>query len=405
MDYDRDTDDDMKIESDSDGEIDKKTIQTVIILAATAIAIAVEKYSKIFLHKEPYRIQRLRGITETQLIIDGSERTCRNLIRLSKRAFYSLCDMLRQRGLLYDNKLVQVEEQVVIFLHTVGHNVKNRVVSHMFGHSRETISRYFNKVLDGIMKLYPLLLKPPSTTTHKRITSNGSRFYPYFKDCVGAIDGSHIPAWVQVEQHRSFRDRHGCISQNILAACDFDKKFTYILAGWAGSASDSRILDNTIHRVGEGRLVVSEGKFYLVDAGFPNQKGFLRPFRNVQYHKRFKILKNQPEYPFKTQVKIVNACVLLHNLCLTVNSYEEEESFFEAEEEEESTFNSASITVETDVESEDDDNVVQGIGNVEWDQFREGMADNMWGSWMGGGVDDDDMYNDLNGFDDVNDSD
>ncbi|XP_043703968.1 uncharacterized protein LOC122654064 [Telopea speciosissima] len=292
------------------------------------------------------------------------------------------------------------------------------------------------------MKLYPLLLKPPSTTTHKRITSNGSRFYPYFKDCVGAIDGSHIPTWVQVEQHRSFRDRHGCISQNILAACDFDKKFTYILAGWAGSASDSRILDNAIHRVGEGRLVVPEDKFYLVDAGFPNQKGFLRPFRNVRYHvkewknsnlgpqdkkelfnlrhaslrnciecafgllkKRFKILKNQPEYPFKTQVKIVNACVLLHNLCLTVNSYEEEESFFEAEEEEESTSNNASITVETDVESEDDDNVVQGTGNVEWDQFREGMADNMWGSWMGGGVDDDDMYNDLNGFDDVNDSD
>ncbi|XP_043710577.1 uncharacterized protein LOC122659540 [Telopea speciosissima] len=239
------------------------------------------------------------------------------------------------------------------------------------------------------MKLYPLLLKPPSTTTHKRITSNGSRFYPYFKDCVGAIDGSHIPAWVQVEQHRSFRDRHGCISQNILAACEFDKKFTYILAGWAGSASDSRILDNAIHRVGEGRLVVPECKFYLVDAGFSNQKEFLRPFRNVRYHvkewknsnlgpqdkkelfnlrhaslrnciecafgllrKRFKILKNQPEYPFKTQVKI-----------------EEEESFFEAEEEEESTSNSVSITVETDVEPEDDDNVVQGTGNVEWDQF------------------------------------
>ncbi|XP_043687962.1 uncharacterized protein LOC122639205 [Telopea speciosissima] len=365
MDYDRDTDDDMKIESDSDGEIDKKTIQTVIILAATAIAIAVEKYSKMFLHKEPYRIQRLRGITETQLIIDGSERTCRNLIRLSKRAFSSLCDMLRQRGLLYDNKLVQVEEQVVIFLHTVGHNVKNRVVSHMFGHSGETISRYFNKVLDGIMKLYPLLLKPPSTTTHKRITSNGSRFYPYFKDCVGAIDGSHIPTWVQVEQHRSFRDRHGCISQNILvSACDFDKKFTYILAG---QADRHTILEYWIMPYTGRRRKVSgtQDKFYLVDAGFPNQKGFLRPFRNVRYHvkewknsnlgpqdkkelfnlrhaslrnciecafgllkKRFKILKNQPEYPFKTQVKIVNACVLLHNLCLTVNSYEEEESFF-----------------------------------------------------------------------------
>ncbi|XP_043717826.1 uncharacterized protein LOC122665749 [Telopea speciosissima] len=172
-----------------------------------------------------------------------------------------------------------------------------------------------------------------------------------------------------------------------------------------GSASDSRILDNAIHRVGEGMLVVPEGKFYLVDAGFANQNGFLRPFRNVRYHlkewrnsnlssadkelfilrhsslrnciertfsllkRRFKILNNQPEYPFKTQVKIVNACVLLHNHILTQNTVEEEEAFFEAEEEEESTSKSASAAVETDVEYEDDDNDVGGVGNVDWDQF------------------------------------
>ncbi|XP_043693028.1 uncharacterized protein LOC122643476 [Telopea speciosissima] len=377
MDYDQEIDDDMEIQSDGDGEVDKKTIQTVIILVATAIVIAVDQYSKLFLDKEPYRTQRLRGITETQLIIGGTEKTCRSMTRLSKKAFYSLCHLMRERGLLYDNKLVQVDEQLVIFLHTVGHNAKNRVVSHMFGHSGETISRYFNKVLNAIMKLYPLLLKPPSTTTHERITSNRKRFYPYFKDCIGAIDGSHIPAWVLVDQHRIFCDRKGCISQNILVACDFDRRFTYILVGWVGSASDSQILDNAIHRVGEGRLVVPEGKFYLVDAGFANQNGFLRPFRNVRYH--LKEWQNSNLSP--TDKELFN---LRHSsLRNCIERAAEEEAFFEAEEEEASTSNSASTAVETDVEYEDDDNDVEDVGNV----------------------DDDDMSDDLNDFDDVNDSD
>ncbi|XP_043710426.1 uncharacterized protein LOC122659380 [Telopea speciosissima] len=120
--------------------------------------------------------------------------------------------------------------------------------------------------------------------------------------------------------------------------------------------------------------------------------------------KRFKILKNQPEYPFKMQIKIVNVCILLHNHILTQNNIDKEEAFFEAEEEEASTSNSTATAVETDVEYENDDNDVEDVSNIDWDQFREGIADNMWDSWMAGDVDDDDMSDDLNDFDDVNDS-
>jgi hypothetical protein len=40
-----------------------------------------------------------------------------------------------------------VEQQVAIFLHTIGHNVRNRLVDTNFTMSGETVSRYFNKVL------------------------------------------------------------------------------------------------------------------------------------------------------------------------------------------------------------------------------------------------------------------
>ena len=34
----------------------------------------------------------------------------------------------------------------------------------------------------------------------------------------------------------------------MLAACTFDLKFTYVLPGWEGTASDSRILKNALSR-------------------------------------------------------------------------------------------------------------------------------------------------------------
>ncbi|XP_042477648.1 protein ALP1-like [Macadamia integrifolia] len=234
---------------------------------------AVEQYKKLFLCKKPYRNETRRGSVETQRIIGHTDKTCRNMIRMSRKAFFNLCQVMRAKGLLYDTINVQVEEQVVIFLYAIGHNVKNRVLLHLFGHSGETISRYFNLVLGAVLKLYPVLLKPPSTITHERIAGNYKSFYPYFKDCIGAIDGSHIPAWVPIAQHQTFRDRKGNISQNILAVRDFDMKFTYILSGWEGPTSGSRILDDAIHREGEAKLPVPRGKFYLVDAGFTNQKG------------------------------------------------------------------------------------------------------------------------------------
>lgn len=45
-----------------------------------------------------------------------------------------------------------------------------------------------------------------------------------------------------------FRGRKDSPTQNILAACSFDLKFTYVLAGWEGSASDSRVLASALSR-------------------------------------------------------------------------------------------------------------------------------------------------------------
>jgi hypothetical protein len=56
-----------------------------------------------------------------------------------------------------------------MFLHTVGHNIRNRVVATNFGRSGETVSRYFNKVLHVVEELRNDYIKSPSTATPTKI--------------------------------------------------------------------------------------------------------------------------------------------------------------------------------------------------------------------------------------------
>ena len=47
-----------------------------------------------------------------------------------------------------------------------------------------------------------------------------------------------------------FRGRKDGTTQNVLAAISFDLNFTYVLAGWEGSAHDSRVSNNAFARLG-----------------------------------------------------------------------------------------------------------------------------------------------------------
>jgi hypothetical protein len=66
----------------------------------------------------------------------------------------------------------------------------------------------------------------------------------FFKDCQGAIDGTHIEAFVPDEAMTRYHTRKGYLSQNVLAACIFDMCFCYVLPGWEGSAADGCVYDN-----------------------------------------------------------------------------------------------------------------------------------------------------------------
>ncbi|KAL0440621.1 UNVERIFIED_CONTAM: hypothetical protein Sradi_0001000 [Sesamum radiatum] len=138
-----------------------------------------------------------------------------------------------------------------------------------FQHSLETIHRRFHQVLSALCALAPeMTTRPNSTNTYPKISCNPD-FYPYFKNCIKAMDGTLIPAWaLRIDQNR-YRSRKGRIAQNVFAICDFDLNFTYVYAGWEGSIVDARVLD---YAISQDRAFPFPplSKYYLVGAGFAN---------------------------------------------------------------------------------------------------------------------------------------
>ena len=81
-------------------------------------------------------------------------------------------------------------------------------------------------------------------TMHSRLMNR--RFYPFFKDCIGAIDGTHIPVVVSKELLVQHLCRKSITTQNVMACCDFDMMFTFAIAGWPGSVHDMRVFDDAM---------------------------------------------------------------------------------------------------------------------------------------------------------------
>ena len=65
---------------------------------------------------------------------------------------------------------------------------------------------------------------------------------------MSAIDGIHVLARVPEKHRAAFLGRKHTTTQNVLAAVDFDLRFTYVLDGWEGSAHDALILADALQR-------------------------------------------------------------------------------------------------------------------------------------------------------------
>ncbi|KAJ0042470.1 hypothetical protein Pint_18181 [Pistacia integerrima] len=110
--------------------------------------------------------------------------------------------------------------------------------------STKTVSRNFHLVVNAVFKLHTLLFKNPEAIPEN---STDER-WKWFKNCLGALDGTYIKVHVPTADIPRYRSRKSEIATNVLGVCTPDMQFIYVLARWEGSAADGRVLRDAITR-------------------------------------------------------------------------------------------------------------------------------------------------------------
>ncbi|XP_027082345.1 uncharacterized protein [Coffea arabica] len=270
-------------------------------------------------------------------LLYGHHRRSIDNMHITVDNFLQLSDILVHRQYVPHNyqQRVSIQEALAMTLILVSHKHTHRVLGTIFDRSIEMINRTIRKVLRGLCLFAAEIIQPvDQTAVHPRI-ANSTNFYPWFKDAVGAMDGTHISACPPTGEQMAYTNRHGFQSQNVLAVCDHDMRFIYVYGGWEGS------------------------QYYLVDAAYRNVPGFMPRYKNVGSEspakilfntrhsqlrnviertfgvlkKRFKWLKGPVDnFYMSTQITIVIACCALHKFLRTHQPEDDHFQRFESED-------------------------------------------------------------------------
>ena len=177
----------------------------------------------------------------------ASRKGCYNMFRMTPTVFYRLHDLLVEKYGLKSSAKSSSIEALGMFLWMVGAQRSVRQAEDRFDRSPGIVQNMFYKVLKCVLKLAVDIIKPKDPqfrTMHSRLMDR--RFYPFFKDCIGAIGGTHIPVVVSKELFVQHLCHKSITTQNVMACCDFDMMFTFAIAGWPGSVHDMRVFDDAM---------------------------------------------------------------------------------------------------------------------------------------------------------------
>ena len=155
----------------------KKTKAAILASVASVLLVRVALLRKLRrrrrqLPRAPYVNHAVKREEYINSVLHGTERHCVNQLRMKPIAFHHLCHILTEGEHVRPTIHMSIKEQVFIFLHIIGHNVRFRVIGSQFHRLTETIYRYFKVALKGVLKLYRALIRLPSEDTPPEIRNS-----------------------------------------------------------------------------------------------------------------------------------------------------------------------------------------------------------------------------------------
>ena len=306
--------------------------------------------------------------------------------RMSEGTFNYICQELQAIIAKEDTvmrKAIPVRQRLAIALWRLSTNSDYRTISHLFGVSRSSVCTIVREVCQAIVDiLLPKYIQVPRGTLLEAIIDGFESKWGY-PQCVGAIDGSHIPIVAPKEFPADYHNRKGWHSIVLQAVVDHECRFWNVNVGWPGQVHDARVLSNSdlFHQAEMGTLLrnrprvingVNVPLIILGDHAYPLLPWLMKPFvhhgsitneqrvYNFRHSRARMVVENtfgRLKGRWRCLIKrndtstddvplLILACCVLHNVC-------------EVHKEE---FNSAwleDVTEATNVESEDSNSAPQ----------------------------------------------
>ncbi|KAK8938359.1 hypothetical protein KSP39_PZI011473 [Platanthera zijinensis] len=319
-----------------------------IFAAATC---AIYMYHKKYIWKAPSMPAKETGVMWVLNVLNGEPSRCLEAFKMPKEVFIDLLGELGSKYGLRGSRSTSTKEVLAMTLSVLGCNESNRMVCKRFQHSGETVSRYFNEGLMALVRMSMDIITPIDRD-FRDVPSEIARnnmFMPYFKDCIGVIDSTHVKARVPLNDKIIYTEKTECLTQKVFAVCDFNMCFTFVVTGCEGTTQDGVILKQVMREPSYHFPVPLPGKYYLMNSPSPWRRGFLRPYKesmilpdfspfcgfshdhqqafNQRYYalhsvikrafqiwkKKWIVLHDMSNFSFEKQRLIVAATMTLHN--------------------------------------------------------------------------------------------
>ena len=277
--------------------------------------------------------------------------------RMTRCTFEWLCQRLRPH--LHEKQSrwrrpLTVEHRVALVLYHLASGANYLTVGNVFGVSRTSVCFAVHRVTRAIVDhLLPDIIRYPEGGRFQEVL-NGFEEKWGFPQCIGAIDGTHIPITPPAHCRSDFCNRKGWYSVNAQCIVDYQYLFIDVYVGWPGRCHDARVFQNSpvFLRAMQGDPLfppnpraISEGNEVPVvligDPAYPLTDYLMKSYRNTanitegqklfnyrlsrarmvvekafgHLKGRWRILIKKMETKLENVPIIILACCVLHNVC------------------------------------------------------------------------------------------
>ncbi|XP_062302094.1 uncharacterized protein LOC134006997 [Osmerus eperlanus] len=286
------------------------------------------------------------GFTNTQWVQN---------FRMSEETFIYLCNKLRpvmEKQNTNFRRCVPLKKRLAIALWKLATGSEYRSVGHLFGVSITTVCRCvqeFSVAAEAL--LVPEQISFPDQEKFKEMAAYTENRWG-LPQCIGAIDGSHIPILAPQEDHCDYFNHKGWHSIILQGVVDGKGLFWNVFAGLPGSLRDAQVLRlSTLwelasrgnHFPAYTRNIggVNVGYYILGHSAYPLQNWLVKPFPDTCqltaeqkiYNKkicsarvvvenafgrlkgRWRCLMKRNDCDVKLVKSMALTCCALHNLC------------------------------------------------------------------------------------------